>query len=123
VKNLFFKFPKDEDREVFFNVISKRFKIDIELLNVLYSYYGDGMWLIFSLFEGMKLNFPYMSEFKDITLMLDIYKEVKKMLDYGMEFKIIMDILAEKYQLTSNKIFVSYNKILHLIKNNDEYFF
>jgi RNAse (barnase) inhibitor barstar len=123
LKNLFFRFPKEEDKEMFFNIISKRFKIDIELLNVLYSYFGDNIWLIFSLFEGQKINFPYMSEFKDITTMLDIYKEIKKMLEYGMDFTKAIDILAEKYSMTSNKIFVYYNKILHLVKNTDEYFF
>lgn len=123
MKNLFFKFPKDEDRDLFFDVISKKFKLDKELLDVLYSYYGDGMWLFFSLLEGQKITFPHTTEFKELLFTLDIYKEVKKMIEYGMEFKNIMIILSEKYKVTTNKIFVAYNKILHLIRDTEENFF
>lgn len=121
MKDILFKIPKDEeDRNLLFKIISKKHKIDLKLLNVLYSYYGESIYFIFSIFEGQLLKFPSTTDFKESGCMINIYKETTKMLEYGMEFKNIMSILSEKFNETENKIFVLYNKVMHILKEYEE---
>jgi hypothetical protein len=45
--------------------------------------------------------------------MIAICSEMKKMLEYGVKFENVIQILSDKFQLSTNKIFSFYNELLY----------
>ena len=94
---------------------------------MLYSYFGENIHFIFNIFSGKIIKFPILSGYNEIGLMIKIYREMTKMLEeYELDFNKCIDLIAEKFNLTTNKVFVLYNRVVHIIKEyerNERRFF
>jgi hypothetical protein len=113
MKNVLFKIPSKDSEELFLSIISDKFKIDISLINILKKYFKDDVYLIFTLFAGKSINFPTIDNLDEIGKMIAICSEMKKMLEYGVKFENVIQILSDKFQLSTNKIFSFYNELLY----------
>lgn len=117
-KKILFKMPEKIEEPLFFEILSKEFKIDYEIIDVLHKYFKENIYFILNIFSGKAILFPTIDELDNICLMIRIYNEISKMLrEYNKSFENAIDILSEKYSISHNKVFSYYNEMLQIIRS------
>lgn len=114
-QSLLFKKPTKENSDLFLKVLSKEHKIDIDLLVVLKKYFGDNLYFLLNILSGSSYRWPNIDNLNELGIMLIIYKEVKKKLNYGIDFNSAIKMTSDKHKITSNKAFLYYNEVLHIV--------
>lgn len=113
MKKILFKIPDKQNEKLFLESLSIECNIDKELVDILFKYFGKNIYFIFSMFAGNIIKFPTIEKIDEIGLIISLNFEIKKMLEYNMKFDNIINILSEKYSLSTNQVFKFYNDMVY----------
>lgn len=115
-KNILFKLPPENSDELFFKILSQEYNIDINILNVLYKYFGEDIYFILNILAGNTISIPSTENINLISLYILIYNEIKRMKDLNIAFDESIIKLSEKLNITTNKVFIYYNQAKSILE-------
>jgi hypothetical protein len=116
MNKILFNIPqKGEEEELFLDMLSKEYKIDRIILDVMRRHLGEDLYFVLNVLAGKSFKMPNVENIDNICLMIRLYKKMKKMLDQSISFDDVIVLLSKEFSVTTNKIFRYYTDIrLHL---------
>jgi len=123
VNKILFNMPqKGEEEESFLDIVSKEYKIDRPILDVLKKHLGENLYFVLNVFAGKTIKIPNIESLDNVCLMIRLYKKMKKMLEHNIEFEEMILMLSKEFSISTNKIFRFYSdmKIRETGEKDDE---
>jgi Mor family transcriptional regulator len=106
--------PLSENIDEFLLYLSKKFEMDIKLIQQMSDYFKDDFYLILSLFAGSKIIFPSVKELNQVKIKIAIYKEFKEKVS-NTDLSALLEDMAEKYKTSQNQIYTIYTELKEIL--------
>lgn len=96
---LIFRLGSLKNKKYFFKVLSKKMKLKIEYIEILYKSFGEDFFYFLSLLEGKRINFLSVNMLNNIKSLAECKEELD---GKSLEFK--KGFLKKRFRLDDDKI-------------------
>lgn len=108
--------PKNKEKE-YLKIISLSYGFDANQFDILYSYFKEDIYLLFSILENKVIKFHSIEKLNDYLKMMYIVDFIDSEDNGDIPIVDRFDIISNEFKITSNKAFQLYEEYTQNYKN------